>query len=173
MLIVKYQERWVADYNLLKNIFEENISINDIEIEHVGSTSVKGLAAKPIIDIDIVYKKLESFTVIKRRLEELDYYHNGDQGIVGREVFKRNKKQGNHIVLDSIDHHLYVCHVASDELRRHLAFRNYLRENQLAREEYEVMKYTIAELAGQNKEEYASLKAVMARDFVESIIGKL
>ncbi len=172
MLIVEYQESWEKDFNSLKKVFEENISVSNIRIEHIGSTSIKGLAAKPIIDIDIVYENSESFKVIKDDLLALGYYHNGNQGIIGREVFKRSKKEDKHITLDTIQHHLYLCQISSDELRRHLFFRNYLRENPKERKEYEKLKYKIAEITNEDRKEYAKLKEVMAREFVESIIEK-
>lgn len=172
MLIQEYQESWVNDFNSLKRILEEGISTDDINIEHVGSTSIKGLAAKAIIDIDIVYEKTASFNQIKQGLEKLGYYHNGDQGIVGREVFKRIQKEEKHVILDAIQHHLYVCQTNSDELQRHLLFRDYLRENQKEREEYEKLKYKIAEIADQNRKEYAKLKEVMAKEFIGSILKK-
>jgi len=112
------------------------------------------------------------FKEIKKNLVTLGYYHNGNQGIIGREVFKRNKQGVNHIELDSIPHHLYVCQINSDELRRHLFFRDYLRENSKKRIEYENLKYKIAEMAKQDRKEYAKLKEDMAKEFVESIIEK-
>lgn len=170
MLIQKHQNSWVNDFNDLKKILEKTIPLDDIIIEHIGSTSVKDLAAKPIIDIDIVYNKTESFEAIKLSLEKLNYYHKGDQGIPGREVFKRKESEDPHGVLDVIAHHLYVCHIDSKELRRHLAFRDYLRENEVARREYENLKYAIAEKTKQNRKEYAKQKEIMAKDFIESII---
>ena len=100
MLIQPYQKRWEDDFKKLMKILTEHISTNDIKIEHIGSTSVKGLAAKPIIDIDIVYEKPASFKDIKIGLETMGYYHNGNQGIEGREVFKREKERKNHQILD-------------------------------------------------------------------------
>jgi GrpB-like predicted nucleotidyltransferase (UPF0157 family) len=170
MLIQKYKKQWPNDFKQIKEVIEKNVSTDDIEIEHIGSTSVKGLAAKPIIDINVVFEKPESFSEIKMSLEKLGYYHNGDQGIEGREVFKRNKQGENHIILDAIKHHLYVCHKNSEELRRHLVFRDYLRKNEEKRIEYEALKYKIAQLTNQDRKEYANLKEVMAKDFVESII---
>ncbi len=172
MLIQEYQERWVNDFNELKKVLGDNIPTNDLKIEHIGSTSIKGLAAKPIIDIDIVYEKPKSFLEIKMGLIKLGYYHNGNQGIPGREVFKREKKEKKHILLDSIKHHLYVCQKNSDELQRHLIFRDYLRENQKERIEYEKLKYKIAAMTNQNRKEYAKQKEAMAKEFVESILEK-
>lgn len=170
MLIQQYKKQWPNDFKQIKKVIENSVSTDDIKIEHIGSTSVKGLAAKPIIDIDVVFEKPASFSEIKVSLEKLGYYHNGDQGIEGREVFKRNKQGEHHTILDAIKHHLYVCHVNSEELRRHLVFRDYLRKNEEKRIEYEALKYKIAQLTNQNRKEYAKLKETMAKDFVESII---
>ena len=65
------------------------------------------LASKPIIDIDLVYFDWNDFEKIKAHLESIDYYHNGNQGIVDREVFKRINN--NHPIVDTIAHHSYVC----------------------------------------------------------------
>jgi len=170
MLIQNYQEHWVNDFDKVKKTLEGYIQTDDIQIEHVGSTSVKKLAAKPIIDIDLIYEKPASFIQIKKDLEDIGYFHNGNQGIAGREVFKREKKKEEHAILDSIRHHLYVCFIDNEELKRHLAFRDYLRENEKARVAYELLKYDIAQKAAQDRKEYARLKEFMARDFIESII---
>jgi len=144
MLIQNYQSTWVNDFNSIKEVIKEALGDIEITIEHVGSTAIMNLAAQPIIDIDIVHDKNESFEIIKKRLERLDYYHNGDKGIEGREVFKRDKLNEKHSILDSIKHHLYVCQIQSEELHRHLAFRDYLIENENDREKYEKIKYEIA-----------------------------
>ncbi|NUO01421.1 MAG: GrpB family protein [Saprospiraceae bacterium] len=172
MLIQKYQEHWENDFDKIKEVLSEHIFQNGIQIEHIGSTSIKNLSAKPIIDIDIAYNNPGLFEEIKTGLEKLGYYHNGNQGIEGREVFKREKKKDIHLVLDSISHHLYVCHITCEELHRHLNFRNYLRNHEKARKEYEKLKYEIAEKANQDKKEYAKLKEIMAKDFVASILNK-
>lgn len=170
MLIQKYQEVWVDDFLALKSVFEDHLTTSEITIEHIGSTSIQGLAAKPIIDIDLIYEASAAFEEIKISLESLGYYHNGDQGISGREVFKRGKQLERHVILDTIRHHLYVCQKDSEGLQRHLAFRNYLRANDNKRSEYEKLKYEIADLANQDRKEYAKLKEEMAREFIESVI---
>lgn len=142
----------------------------DVQVEHVGSTAVKGLAAKPIIDIDIIYDKKSSFEEIGKHLELLGYTHVGDQGIKGREVFKRQKSFQNHEVLDSIQHHLYVCHFDNVELRKHLAFRDHLRANEDARNKYEYLKFVIAQKANHDRKTYAKLKEELASDFIWAIL---
>lgn len=170
MLIQPYQKTWTNDFKNIKNILEAALNGLNIQIEHVGSTSVQDLPAKAIIDIDIVFDNFDDFELVKQRLKSLDYYHNGDQGISGREVFKRNKNATQHKTLDTIKHHLYVCHISNAELKRHLAFRDYLRKNQTARAEYTTLKYKIAELANQDRKIYAQLKETMAKEFIESAL---
>lgn len=97
------------------------------------------------------------------------YYHNGDQGIPYRDVFKRNGKSINQI-LDGLAHHLYVCHIHSKALNRHILFRNHLKKNDLLRQEYQIMKYELAEKANQNKKVYALLKELKVNEFIDKII---
>ena len=170
MLLEKYRPQWADDFLQIKRTLHGNIQMGGSRIEHIGSTSIVGLAAKPIVDIDLVYKMNDSFVLIKSDLEKLGYYHNGNQGIHGREVFKRIKANKEPAILDLIDHHLYVCHNDNKELRRHLLFRDYLLANEKERIEYEKLKFEIAHLAKQDKKEYAKFKEAMAKEFIESII---
>lgn len=172
MLIQAYKESWVEDFKVIKGVINDALTNINILIEHVGSTAVPQLAAKPIIDIDIIYEHNVPFEAIKKGLEKIGYYHNGNQGIVNREVFKRGIWATKHQILDVITHHLYVCPVGSEELQKHILFRNYLIANEAARNEYQKLKYEIAEAAGQDKKQYATLKEVKARAFINSIIKK-
>jgi GrpB-like predicted nucleotidyltransferase (UPF0157 family) len=172
MLIQAYKESWVEDFNTIKGIINDALMNFNISIEHIGSTAVPKLAAKPIIDIDVVYGSNTSFEEIKKGLEKIGYYHNGNQGIVNREVFKRRILTTKHQILDCITHHLYVCPADNEELKKHLVFRNYLIANETARNDYQKLKYEIAEAANQDKKQYATLKEVKARDFINSILEK-
>lgn len=169
MLIQKYTASWETDFLLIKNEIEDALKEVQFSIEHVGSTSVPKLDSKPIIDIDIIYWKREDFIKIKFGLEKIGYYHNGNQGIEDREVFKREGKLFNK-TLDTIQHHLYVCPVNSTALKRHILTRNHLRKNELAREKYQMLKYALAEKANQNRKVYAALKEIYVNSFIDSII---
>lgn len=171
MLLVDYQKQWVEDFNKIKNALLDELKVSDLEIEHVGSTSVPGMYAKPIIDIDIVYHRAHDFESVKENLESLGYFHNGNQGIDGREVFKR-KTGANQPILDGIAHHLYGCHKDSDELRKHLLFRNHLWENEDAKNKYSKLKLDLALKANQDKKIYALLKEEEASDFIGECIKK-
>lgn len=172
MLIQEYKETWLEDFKAIKSVINDALLNLNISVEHIGSTAVPKLAAKPIIDIDIVYGKDVPFETLKERLEKIGYYHNGNQGITNREVFKRKNRWSKHPILDKITHHLYACPVDSEELQRHISFRNFLIVNEAARIEYQELKYEIAEAANQDKKQYAALKEVKARILVNDILAK-
>jgi GrpB-like predicted nucleotidyltransferase (UPF0157 family) len=166
MLIHPYSADWNTHFESIKAVLDLALLGLDITIEHVGSTAVTGLAAKPIIDIDIVYNDSSTFQLIKHALVSIGYFHNGNQGIEDREVFKRDVT--SHLeVLDMIKHHLYVCSADSPALKRHLITRDYLRNNEWAKAEYQQMKYDLAEKAGQDQKVYAYLKEECVNPFID------
>lgn len=173
MLIQKYNPLWAQHFQELKLEFQNALQGLNFKIEHIGSTSVIGLAAKPIIDIDIIFYNELEFQEIKKQLINIGYFHNGDQGIPDREVFKRKNNLEKHPILDKHMHHLYVCINESEELNKHLIFRDFLRENDWAKEDYKSIKIDIAEKANQDRKKYAALKEILAKDFIQSIIDKV
>lgn len=169
MLIERYNSDWIKDFTDIKREIETALDGMEHSIEHIGSTSVPHLDSKPIIDVDIIYPVPSDFKNIKARLESFGYFHAGDQGIKGRDVFKRTGKPANEI-LDSVKHHLYVCPINSKALERHILSRNFLRKNAWARMKYQQMKYDLAGQANQDKKTYAALKQLHANDFIDSIV---
>ncbi|KAA9346790.1 GrpB family protein [Larkinella humicola] len=169
MILEKYTSNWIKNFTDIQREIEPSLDGIDYSIEHVGSTSVPHLDSKPIIDIDIIYSDTSDFEKIKARLEKLGYYHNGNQGIQDRDVFKRNGKLAN-TILDTIKHHLYVCPIDSKALERHILSRNFLRKNEWARVKYQQMKYDLADQANQDRKAYATLKELYSNDFIDSII---
>lgn len=169
MLLQPYTPTWASNFEEIKKILNQEMPDYILDIQHVGSTSVPNLSSKPIIDIDIIFRKNDDFEKIKNSLEQLGYYHNGNQGIEGREVFKRNGKQ-THEILDKITHHLYVCKHDAVELQRHILFRDYLRKDELTRNYYEKLKYEIAAETNQHKSDYATQKQLKANPFIDYVI---
>jgi GrpB-like predicted nucleotidyltransferase (UPF0157 family) len=172
MLIQKYNSSWIKDFNDIKKVINEALINLSVSIEHIGSTSIPNLAAKPIIDIDIVFDAPKDFNAIKGGLEKIGYYHNGNQGIPNRDVFKRGQSDAQHEVLDSIAHHLYVCLSDSEALQRHILFRDYLLVNEEARIQYQNIKYALAEEANQDRKKYAALKEDKGNPFINAVIAK-
>jgi GrpB-like predicted nucleotidyltransferase (UPF0157 family) len=170
VLIEEYDPDWPKEFEKIAAVLADALLGITHRLEHVGSTSIPGLAAKPIIDIDIVYKKASDFLEIGKRLFRIGYLHNGDQGIADREVFKRIDDYRKHCILDKIKHHLYACPAESSALKRHLLFRDFLRENEWARKEYFWLKMNLAVRADNDRKLYASMKEAEARDFVLRIV---
>jgi GrpB-like predicted nucleotidyltransferase (UPF0157 family) len=171
MLLQKYNPKWMQDFQQIKDIVKNALNGLSIRTEHIGSTAIQDLAAKPIIDIDIVYSHPKEFNIIKRRLLHIGYCHVGNQGIPQREVFKRSIDADKNPVLDNIRHHLYVCPADSDEFKRHILFRDFLIENDWAKKEYWLLKLKIAEETDQDHKAYAKLKEEKAKQFIEHIIN--
>ncbi len=119
--VVPYDNKWPAAFAQIKRELLSALGEYAVAIEHVGSTSVPGLSAKPIIDIDVVIPSYACFAAVAEKLAEIGYRHEGDLGIKDREAFKYADKP--HL----LPHHLYVCPKDSEELHRHLVFRDYLR----------------------------------------------
>ena len=137
VIVIPYQASWKDEFHKIANELKEALEGFYLSIEHVGSTSVYGLSAKPIIDIDIIMKR-EWFNEVKRRLELVGYHHEGDLGIKDREAFKYEDKK--HLM----KHHLYVCPSDSDEYKRHIAFRDWLRVHPEDKDAYAKIKEEMA-----------------------------
>lgn len=169
MVLEKYSPNWVMDFTNIKSEIDKALVGLTYTIEHVGSTAVPNLDAKPIIDMDIIYSHKTDFEKIKTSLEKIGYYHNGNQGIEDREVFKRYGQSANKF-LDAVKHHLYACTTESKALERHLLSRNFLRKNDWARLKYQQMKYELAEKANQDRKIYAALKELHVNAFIDTMI---
>ncbi|AIY80467.1 GrpB family protein [Clostridium botulinum] len=136
VIVEDYNPKWKESFESIKDELLAVLSGKIISIEHIGSTSVEGLSAKPIIDIDIVIDR--NFDEVKKELETISYIHEGDLGIYGREAFKYSNKP--HLMV----HHLYVCGKDNKELYRHVTFRDYLRKHKEDKDRYSVIKKKMA-----------------------------
>ena len=171
MVVVEYVKEWPQDFLKIKTELQKAITVMS-NIQHVGSTSIPGMIAKPIIDIDVGLEKWSDFEAVKRALAEIGYEYEGDRGITGREAFCRNGKVQNKI-LDNIDHHLYVCSVDNEEYKRHILFRDYLRSHDEDRDRYNQIKEEIlAKVGPENRAGYVQMKEENYRDFFEDVISK-
>ena len=153
VIVLPYRYEWKDDFEKIKQ--ELTVALGDlaIGIEHVGSTSVEGLSAKPCIDIDVIIKDYSVFDDVVERLDTIGYIHEGDLGIKDREAFKYSDKP--HLE----NHHLYVCPQSSEELRRHLTFRDFLRNNPDAAAKYGSIKEKAAELYPNDIDKYIEYKS--------------
>src|ERR1700687_2280992 len=118
VIILGYDPNWPGLFQSLRKRIAETLGGMAAAIEHVGSTAVPGLAAKPIIDIDVLLVSETMLPEAIDRIASLGYIHRGNLGIPEREAF--------FAPANDPPHHLYVCPSCSAEFRRHMAFRDYL-----------------------------------------------
>jgi GrpB-like predicted nucleotidyltransferase (UPF0157 family) len=135
IVIVDYEPAWPRLFETLKAHIWTAVADVAVTIEHVGSTAVPGLAAKPVIDMDVVVPET-AVAIGIARLATLDYRHLGDLGIPGREAFRSPP--------DAPPHHLYLCPSTSPSLASHLAFRDHLRAHPSEVQAYADLKKRLA-----------------------------
>jgi len=151
--VLPYDPKWKSDFEAIKSEIESAVGDLILGVEHVGSTSVEGMAAKPCIDMDVVIPDYSVFDAVVERLNAIGYIHEGDLGIRDREAFKYTDKP--HLQT----HHLYVCPQTSAELHRHITFRNFLRANPDAAQAYSAVKRQAAQLFPNDIDGYIAHKA--------------
>ena len=153
VMVVPYDEAWKSAFEEIKTEIEDAIADLIVGIEHVGSTSVEGMSAKPCIDIDVIIKDYSVFDAVVSKLSSIGYIHEGNLGIKDREAFKYADKP------HFMTHHLYVCPQNSEELHRHITFRDFLRSNAEAARKYSSVKETAAELFPNDIDKYIEYKS--------------
>ena len=161
VVVEKWNPQWKYEFEKIVASLGKDIIYNSIKIEHVGSTSVEGLSAKPIIDLDIVIEN-DKFEIIKRLLNDKGYEHEGDLGIEGREAFSYSGKE------ELMTHHLYVCPKDSKELFKHITFRDFLKNNPALASEYSKVKEQAAVLYPDDIDKYMEFKS----EIIEKIYKK-
>ncbi|WP_026883509.1 GrpB family protein [Clostridium akagii] len=154
VIVLSHDSSWSHEFEKIKVHLEKTLKNIIIGIEHVGSTSIEGLAAKPIIDLDIIIESYDNFEEVKSRLEDLGYYYEGDLGIKNRQAFAYDEKQKNMFMT----HHLYVCPKYSEELKRHIAFRNYMKIHKEDVAKYSKVKLQAAKLYPTDIDSYVEYK---------------
>ena len=137
-------------------------------VEHVGSTAVPGLAAKPILDLDLVLAPGVRMAEVIEALQRAGYRHEGDLGIEGREAFSRadDTVPWTGAPREWMAHHLYACDGDSRELARHLLFRDFLRIHSEEMRRYAALKYELADRFREDRAGYTEAKT----GFIERIL---
>ncbi len=165
-LVQKYNPEWPEWFAEIKAFLGEKVCLACIRIEHVGSTSIPGMTAKPIIDLILVIEP-QDFEKIKGLLAERGYHHQGDKDIKEREAFDL----ADDTVKKSLPaHNLYVCPKHSESLKRQIAFREYLKENKADAERLSTLKWSLAEKFDNDKYPYMDGKAALCEEITEKAL---
>jgi GrpB-like predicted nucleotidyltransferase (UPF0157 family) len=172
--IVDYDPHWPTALGELSAVIAAALGALAVAIEHVGSTAVPGLPAKPILDFDVVIESSEHLPVVTETLAGLGYVHQGNLGIAGREAFAR---QGDDVPRCGTgrswpEHHLYVCPRDSAELHRHLAFRDALRADPAQAAAYGQLKRRLAQRFRDDRDAYGNGKAQFVEGVLKQVLGR-
>jgi GrpB-like predicted nucleotidyltransferase (UPF0157 family) len=161
LVIHDYDPAWPGLFDDLSNKIVTALQPVAARIEHVGSTAVQGLAAKPIIDLDIVLPTSVEIPRAIHLLSALGYVHEGNLGVHEREAFRWPPGE--------VRHHVYMLIEGAAELRRHIAFRDALRANTNLRDDYARLKKSLAAHHPFDRDAYTQGKSA----FIRAAIGQL
>ena len=162
-LVVDYDPEWPTLFREIRTRVAPQVAELGVAVEHVGSTSVPGLAAKPIIDVDIVVPDVGDVPVVIERLVAIGYVHQGDLGIDGREAFKAPP--------EGPCHHLYVVVKDGGPHRDHIDLRDYLRDHPHEAQRYAAIKQQIAYLLATDRDAYGRAKNEIVEDLLKRARG--
>jgi GrpB-like predicted nucleotidyltransferase (UPF0157 family) len=161
--VVSYRDEWPGQFEVIAADLRRALAtVPSAIVEHVGSTSVPGLAAKPVIDIDVVVQR-DDVQQALAALGSLGYTHCGDLGVAGREAFQ--------VPDDGPRRNVYVCEAGTVNVRNHLAVRDVLRRRDDLCAEYATVKRTLAANPDMTIGKYIAGKSdVLQRVLAESSI---
>ncbi|MCH2044300.1 MAG: GrpB family protein [Saprospiraceae bacterium] len=172
IIIENYNPQWAINFQALKSKLLTAVAPYILEIQHVGSTSIPDLAAKPILDVDIIIDPNQDLAPIIQALDNLGYNHLGDLGIEKREAFRQRSPEvpyGKEKNQENWQrHNLYVCPKGCLSLENHLRFRDFLLQHPEAIQEYATLKKGLAQQFPNNVDLYCEAKT----EFITNVLSK-
>lgn len=150
--VVEHDPAWAARFAEEAQVIRRAAGPLAREVEHVGSTAVPGLVAKPILDIAVAVRAAGDIEEVVRRLVGEGYLDLGDQGREGGYLLARESEPGTRTV------HLHIVPFEDEQWAGYLSFRDALRRDARLREEYDVLKRALAAQYSQDREQYTRAK---------------
>jgi GrpB-like predicted nucleotidyltransferase (UPF0157 family) len=160
--VAPYNEEWPrlyeAEAHKLKKVYGDEV----IEIYHIGSTSVPGLSAKPIIDMMPIVKDISKVDDYNQAMMEIGYEPRGENGIVGRRYFQKGNEKRTH--------HVHIYEEGSQEIERHIAFRDYLQADPEMVLRYGTLKEELVKLYPYDIDSYIREKGKLVKEIEEKAL---
>ena len=144
-----YNSDWERFFETEKSRLQEVVGAFVLDIQHVGSTSIPGMIAKPIIDIAIAVQNFEDATVCIKPIEQLGYEYRGENGIPRRHFFTKGNPR---------THHIHMNEISSRDWLDQIAFRSYLIQHPGIAKEYAELKVKLAQSHPNNLQSYTESK---------------
>jgi len=157
ILVVDYDANWPIQYEHEKIQILHVLGKTVANIQHIGSTSVLGLAAKPVIDILLGLKQVAPSLPQISGLETLGYLYCGELGIPGRHYFRCGMPR---------THQIHLVQVDSEFWKSHILFRDFLRAHPDAAQQYETLKRKLAVEFRYDRERYTDSKAPLIKQLL-------
>lgn len=151
VVIVPYDDKWPEMFEIESLLIKTLLGAVAVSVHHIGSTSVPGLSAKPIIDILVEVTDINELDAYNLAMVSAGYIPRGENGIPGRRYFIKGGGQRSHQV------HAFA--IGDLQVLRHLIFRDYLRKNRDIAGEYAEIKHSAALLSQNDVHRYSALKA--------------
>ncbi|HMO55495.1 MAG TPA: GrpB family protein [Tepidiformaceae bacterium] len=158
--VTPYDASWSSAFEAAAAGIRAGVPAGLLGIEHIGSTAVPGLAAKPVIDIMPVVDDFDAARPLVMQFKELGYWYCGENGIPRRHYFVREDASG-HVV-----EHVHVLEDSSVEARKHRMFRDYLRTSKSARERYGNLKLELASRHRNDRLAYTEAKTSLVAELL-------
>ncbi|MGG0845208.1 GrpB family protein [Peribacillus simplex] len=160
VFLVPWTNNWEKEFLLEKERIQEVIGQNILAVHHIGSTAIKHLSAKPIIDIAIEVKEFQDGEKCVTALETLGYSYKGTNVLPDRYYFNKGEPR---------THQIHMYQGGNKYLLEQLEFRDYLRNNETARIQYKKLKQILSTVNKNNKHKYADDKTNFVKSILESI----
>ncbi len=155
IIVVPYDDKWPEMFEAESSLIKKLLGGVAKNVHHIGSTSVHGLSAKPVIDMLLEVSDINELDAYNSSMARAGYVARGENGIPGRRYFIKGGDQRSHQV------HAFA--VGDSQVLKHLAFRDYLRRNKDIAVQYAEIKHSAALLSRNDVHRYSTLKA----DFIE------
>lgn len=148
--LVPHDPRWAVAFAAEAARLREAIGPYALAVEHIGSTAIPGIPAKPILDIGVAVRRFEEATACVPLLERLGYEYLGENGIPRRHFLRRGHPT---------THHLHIFELGSSRWEEHLLFRDYLRSHPDEAQRYAALKRELARCHPEDRDAYLQGKA--------------
>jgi GrpB-like predicted nucleotidyltransferase (UPF0157 family) len=165
IVIVEYDPQWPVLYALESKLLHEQLGSMALRIEHVGSTSIPGIGAKPVIDIQISVRELHPLDPYRELLERAGYQHDPHADDASYPFFHKPTDWPH-------SHHVHVCSAGGAEESRHLAFRDFLRDHPETAAAYEREKRALASQHHASNSQSRNAYAEAKSDFIEPLVRR-
>lgn len=146
--MVPHDSNWQQEFKNEAQRITDALGENVVTVDHVGSTAIPGIYAKPVLDLLLVARGVEALDEKQSEIEALGYEARGEYGIPGRRFYRRDNSEGDRT------HQIHAFEVGSPQIARHLAFRDYMIAHPDAAQAYSDLKRTLAAQHPNDSEAY-------------------